>query len=58
MRAERTIMETFYRWLAWKLPRGLVKWCSVRLMADATCGTHSGKVVSEVTCLDALKAWI
>lgn len=57
MRSETTIMGTFYRWLAWKLPRGLVRWCSVRLMAASSCGSHSDRVVSEITCLDALNNW-
>lgn len=53
MRGESTILGTFYCWLAWKLPRGLVEWCSVRLMVDAACG----RTLCEVTCLDALEAW-
>lgn len=44
-------------WLAWLLPKELVKWCAVRLMAHATQGKWSGQVVPELTAIDALKRW-
>lgn len=50
-------MERLWMWLAWRLPRGLVKWAAVRLVAHATAGPYSGTVVPELTAMDALKRW-
>lgn len=44
-------------WIAWMLPRRLVKWCAARLMAHATYGPYEDQVVSELTALDALGRW-
>lgn len=43
--------------LAWKMPRSLVYWCAIRLMAHATTGRYSSQVVPDLTALDALKRW-
>ena len=43
--------------VAWKLPRWLVKWAAIRLMANATTGEHSSQVVPDLTAMDALKRW-
>ncbi len=50
-------MEKFYIWLAWKLPKNLVKWASIRLMVNATQGQYSTTVVPELTAMDALNRW-
>jgi hypothetical protein len=39
------------------MPRGLVYWCAIRLMAHATVGRYSNQVVPELTALEALKRW-
>ena len=44
-------------WIAWMLPKRLVKWCAVRLMARATCGQYSEQIAPELTALDALQRW-
>jgi len=49
--------EKFMIWVAWKMPRWLVLWCSVRLIANATQGEYSNQVVPELTAMDALKRW-
>lgn len=49
--------EKFWMWLAWRLPRVLVKWAAVRLGAHATTGDYSDTVVPELTFMDALKRW-
>lgn len=49
--------ERFWRWLAWKLPAGLVYWCALRLGAHATQGQWSGQIVPELYFMDALKRW-
>jgi len=44
-------------WLAWRLPRWLVMWASVRMIAHATTGKHSSTVVPELTAMEALQRW-
>uniref|UniRef100_A0A6M3XXP5 Uncharacterized protein n=1 Tax=viral metagenome TaxID=1070528 RepID=A0A6M3XXP5_9ZZZZ len=50
-------MEKFYRWLAWRLPKQLVMWASIRLIAHATQGEYSNQVVPDLSAMDALKRW-
>lgn len=45
------------RWVAWGLPKWLVKWAAVRLIAHATVGKYGSTVVTELTAVDALKRW-
>lgn len=51
------LIERFWMWLAWKLPRPLVLWAAARLMSSATVGEYSNTVVPELTCIDALNRW-
>ena len=39
------------------MPRWLVYWCAVRLIAYATTGKYSDTVVPELTAMDALARW-
>lgn len=50
-------MERFWFWLAWKLPRKLVYFCTVRAVASATTGKWSNQVVPELTAMDAIQRW-
>jgi len=50
-------VEKLWMWIAWHLPKVLVKWASVRLMSHATVGEYSNQVVPELTAIDALKRW-
>lgn len=50
-------MEKIWIKLAWALPRKLVYWCSIRLMANATQGRWSNQEVPALTAVDALKRW-
>lgn len=43
--------------VAWHLPRELVKWCAVRVMAHATVGPYSNQVVGDLKAMDALNRW-
>ncbi len=43
--------------VAWLLPRRLVYWAAIRLMAHATTGPHSHELVVDTTILDALQRW-
>ena len=49
--------EKTWLWLAYRLPRPLVMWASVRLICNATSGQHSNQIVPELTAMDALKRW-
>lgn len=51
------IYERFWLWLAWKLPRTLVMWASIRLIAHATTGEYGSTIVPELSAMDALKRW-
>ncbi len=43
--------------LVWKLPRRLVMWCFIRVVANATTGQYSNQIVPELTAMDALDRW-
>ena len=51
------IREKFVMWIAWKLPRYLVMWCAVRVVAHATQGEYGSTIVPELSAMDALKRW-
>jgi hypothetical protein len=51
------IKERILICLAWRMPRSLVYWCSIRLMVHATVGRYASQVVPELTAVDALKRW-
>jgi hypothetical protein len=53
----RNKIEKLQMWVAWRMPKWLVKWCAVRLMAHATQGAYSNQVVPELGAIDALKRW-
>lgn len=50
--------ERIWTWIAWRLPRPLVKWCAIRLMAHATTGPYSHQIVPELRAMDALQRWV
>ena len=43
--------------VAWMLPKRIVMWASIRLMAHATQGEYGHQVVSELRAMDALQRW-
>jgi hypothetical protein len=50
-------MNNFYKWLAWKLPKSLVKWVFLRVVANASTGKYSSQDVPELKAMDALQRW-
>jgi hypothetical protein len=50
-------MDAFWQWVANMLPRNLVYWSAIRLIAHATMGRWSGEKVTEVTAVAALSRW-
>ncbi len=51
------MIDNIQMWIAWKMPRWLVKWCAVRLMAHATAGRWGHQIVPELAAMDALQRW-
>jgi hypothetical protein len=49
--------ERFVLALVWRLPRWLVYWCAIRLIAHATTGRYGGQVVPDLRAMDALERW-
>lgn len=49
--------DRFYKWLAWKLPRGLVMWCWYRVAAHATQGPWGSENPCDVKMMDAIARW-
>lgn len=43
--------------IAWALPKKLVYWCAIRVMAHATTGKHQDQVVPDLLALEALDRW-
>ncbi len=51
-------MERFWIWIAWKLPRPLVKWAAIRLMAHASMtDSNRQRTPSEIDVLNAISSW-
>lgn len=49
--------EKFCRWLAWRMPRSLVMWCGIRIVAHATSGPYAEAVFPDPSAMDAIKRW-
>lgn len=50
-------LEVAARWLAWRLPRRLVYWCAVRVVAYATLARLDGTDRPALTTVEALERW-
>jgi hypothetical protein len=51
---KETLWFRFCRWLAWRLPKTLVYWATIRLVAYATSGKYGNTPVPELTAMDAI----
>lgn len=51
------MMDRIWQTIAWLLPRSLVKWCAVRVGANATTGRYSSQEVPALSFMDALQRW-
>lgn len=49
--------EKIAMYIAWRLPRRLVMWCAIRVIAHATQGEYSSQIVPELSAMDALQRW-
>ncbi len=51
------MLERFWMFIAWHLPKELVKWAAVRLMAHATTGRYGHVNTTTTTIIEALQRW-
>lgn len=49
--------DRLYWWLSQRLPRRLVGWCFMRVVAHATTGRYSNQEVPALTAMMALERW-
>lgn len=49
--------ERMIRRVVWRLPRSVVMWAAVRVIANATTGRYANQVVPELSAMDALERW-
>ncbi len=49
--------EKILIWIAWRLPKTLVRWCGFRIGAHATQGKYGTTIVPELGFMDAMKRW-
>ncbi len=50
-------LERLQIWVAWRMPRWLVMWATLRLVSHATTGSYRDTCVPELTVMDAIKRW-
>jgi len=53
----KEVCDKISMWVAWHLPKSIVKWCAVRLLVNGTQGKYSSQVVPELTGIQALQRW-
>ena len=55
----RSVKEVkFWFWLVRKLPKSVVNFCFMHVMAHSTTGKYSGTIVPELTGMDAVKRYL
>ena len=52
-----TEAERLMKWLAWRLPRSLVMWCAIRLIAHGTMGRYGNTDPHDLNVMEALRRW-
>lgn len=55
--AAMNVKERILIFVVWRLPKSLVMWAAIRLIAHATAGKYETQLVPELTALEALKRW-
>jgi len=51
-------ISEFWQWLAFKLPKGLVYHCAIRVWVHATtCSSGCNEIVTDTTMDNAIKRW-
>jgi hypothetical protein len=49
--------EKVWLWVAWHLPRELIKWAFIRTFAEATTGTYALVEAGAVTAMQVYADW-
>jgi hypothetical protein len=49
--------EKIAMFIAWRLPKRLVMWCAIRVIAHATQGEYERQIVPDLSAMDALQRW-
>lgn len=49
--------EKMWFWLAWRLPKKLVYFAAIRLVAFATQGEYGNTIVPELPAMEAVRRW-
>lgn len=49
--------EKVWTKLAWAMPKPLVYWCAIRLLAHATMGRYGNQSPCDLRAMDALGRW-
>ena len=57
MRTIQSSIDKLSRWLAWRLPRVVVRWAFYRVIANATAGRWSRTLVPGLIWETAVKRW-
>lgn len=50
-------MSRIYMWIAFRLPKLLVYWCFMRVLAHATSGIYASTGVPSLTAINAIERW-
>lgn len=57
MTVTRNFKERLVMWIAWSLPRDVVKWATIRTFAHATTGKWGGDHVDQLRYKDIHDRW-
>ena len=44
-------------WIVWHLPKWIISWAGIRLVAHATTGEYSDTIVPNLEAMEALRRW-
>ena len=51
------LKEKFMFWVAWKMPKWLVYYCTIRVFSHSSTGNHSNTEAGRLTVFEALHDW-
>jgi hypothetical protein len=51
------VRDKVLRWIVWRLPKSIVYWAAIRVVANATTGPYESQIVPELRAMDALDRW-
>jgi len=51
------LREKFWFWMAWHIPKKLVYFSAIRLVAFATQGEYGDTIVPELPAMEAVRRW-